>query len=636
MSQDLHVKHKDITSLRKLIDKIDMPCPLPSIGTSMAAHFPAEGKRCRKGGNARHVLPDPGSESCFDIIKQWIAKCKKEHPDCIEAESRIQRRLPTRLIDVGLVGNTKIRLVEPKEEPWCSLAQETEYVALSHCWGPKWTWPIRCVKATLSQFKDNIPFEDLSNTFKDAIVITRRLGLKYIWIDSLCIIQDDSRDWEIEAAQMASIYDSAYLVIAATGSESGRGGCLGIRNLGPEVICCQSPEGIPSEIYARSAIDHSIFGVTDHDMVSGVHNDPKLGWDYPLHNRAWCFQERLLATRVLQYTRSEMVFDCLTATQCECGALNDHDGDPLLFPRRTIQLGPESIPQERKRVTERVHTNSLGIYRFERLQKWFGVSYDNLYHQLWRQLIVQFSQKQITFASDALPAVSGLAQKWPRDITGRYLAGLWEKQLLHNMRWQVVEYPAMEATESVDAGMENKEYIAPSWSWASAKKPVNWGPDRLDDLEFFVQIDYNRSRCHTSGPDEFGRVSSGYIFLTGRVTKVSFTISRGMVWIDEKYDSESFCWWPGKPDDSRRLRSLLGNELVCLRFSTPTIASEASYPGRDCCLVLGPPNSRNLERQPDEVRRYPNVYERLGIMISYPVAEWRHDEESEEVSMYII
>lgn len=634
-----------------------MPCPWPSIGSCMAEHYPSDeyGGRCRKGGNVRHVLPDPWSESCFDLIKNWLAKCRKEHPNCIEAASRIQPRLPTRVVDVGSADNSKLRLIETKVEPGNSFTQDAEYVALSHCWGPKSTWPIRCVKATLSQFKDNISFEHLSNTFKDAINITRRLGLRYIWIDSLCIIQDDSRDWEIEAANMASIYDGAYLVVAATGSESGRGGCLGTRNLGPELISCQSSQGLPCEIYARRAIDHSIFGTTDYDMVSGVGNvPPDWLWDYPLHNRAWCFQERLLATRVLQFTKSEMVFDCLTATQCECGALEDHEEDPLLFPRRIIKIGPKSIPQERLRGGDLAfQTNSVEAYRLQRLQSWYGESDFNLYHQLWRHLIVQFAQKQITFASDALPAVSGLAQKWPRDITGRYLAGLWEKQLLSGMRWQVVEETNIGGTESATAKAadvlarkksnfqrtkRDEEYVAPSWSWASAKRPVTWGSDRLDDLEYFVQIDYERSRCHTSGPDEFGKVDSGYIFLTGRVTRASFTLPGDpfQVRFDEKHDSEAFIWTLGKPDDDRRLLSLLGTELVCLRFSAPTRASEVGDPEHDCCLVLGPPTPRNLERQPDEVRRYTNVYERLGILKQYRTAKWRHDEESEEVSMYII
>lgn len=609
----------------------------------MAAHFPSTDQHCWKGGNVRHVLPDPSSDSCFETIKQWVATCRKEHQDCIEAESRIEHRLPKRVIDVGPADNSKIRLVEHEGEmgPLCS--EETGYVALSHCWGPKWTWPIRCVRATLSQFKDNIPFELLSNTFKDAIVITRRLGLRYIWIDSLCIVQDDSRDWEIQAAQMASIYDGAYLTIAATGSESGRAGCLGTRNLGPELISCQSSQGRPCEVYARRAIDHSIFGVTGDDMISSGGNVPReWSWDYPLHDRAWCFQERLLSTRILHYTKSEMVFDCLTGMQCECGQLEDHVGDPLLFPRRIIKLGAEFIHQDSQQGKSWI--NPADFYRLQRLRRWYEVPNFNLYHQLWHELVVQFSQKQITFRSDSLPAVAGLAKKWPKDVTGRYFAGLWEKQLLQGMRWKVAENTRLLRSEFEEQKrlFQNtkidEEYVAPSWSWASAKRPVTWGYGRFDDLEYFVQVDYKRSRCHTNGPDEFGRVDSGYIFLTGRITTVSFTL-RGdpyEPWIDAKHDAKGFCWDLGRVDDERRLHAWSEKKLICLRFSEPMSTSEVAGEGRDCCLVLGPPNPRNLERQPDEVRTFKNVYERVGILMGYRTADWRHDEESEEMSMYII
>lgn len=639
----------------KLIGTTGAPCPGPLIGSSMAAHFPAIEKPCQKGGNARHVLPDPSSDDCFELVKQWVASCRMEHPDCIEAESKIPHRLPKRVVDVGPADNSKIRLVEHEAELGRSFDVETEYVALSHCWGPKWTWPIRCVRATLSQFKDNIPFELLSNTFKDAIIITRRLGIKYIWIDSLCIIQDDSRDWEVQAAQMASIYDGAYLTISATGSESGRDGCLGTRNLGHEVLTCQSPEGRLCEVYTRRAIDHSIFGVNETDMISGGNNVPlDWFWDYPLQTRAWCFQERLLSTRILHYTKSEMVFDCLSAMQCECGALEGHEGDPLLFPRRIIKLGPESIRTEPLRVRIKGHVrqknwfedNSAGYYELQKLQRWYGVPEFNLYHQLWRELIVQFSQKQITFQSDALPAVAGLAQKWPKDVTGRYLAGLWEKQLLSGMRWQIDKIKkgtdgvaeVAEATRRFQRTKPNEEYVAPSWSWASAKGPVTWGFGNLDHLEYFVQVDHERSRCHTSGPDEFGRVDSGYIFLTGRIMPISFTLPGDPYEprIDAKHDAHASWWRLGRADDERRLPSLLGEKLICLRFSSPTSPSEVGAQGVDCGLVLGPPNPRNLVRQPDEVRRYPNVYERVGILMGYRTIEWHHDEESEEMSMYII
>ena len=98
------------------------------------------------------------------------------------------------------------------------------YTTLSHCWGKKRI--VTTTKATLGQRKLEVQWPRLSRTFQDAINITRALGIRYIWIDSLCIIQDDKEDWERESAKMAEIYSCSYLNLAATGSADGDGGCF--------------------------------------------------------------------------------------------------------------------------------------------------------------------------------------------------------------------------------------------------------------------------------------------------------------------------------------------------------------------------------------------------------------------------
>lgn len=101
-----------------------------------------------------------------------------------------------------------------------------KYAALSHCWGPG--YPLRSLNGNIEDMKTRVNPEDLNNTFKNAIEVTKRLGLRYIWIDSLCIIQDDSNDWEEQAAQMVSIYKNAHVTIAPGFSISVFGNrCLG-------------------------------------------------------------------------------------------------------------------------------------------------------------------------------------------------------------------------------------------------------------------------------------------------------------------------------------------------------------------------------------------------------------------------
>lgn len=153
----------------------------------------------------------PKSKRFFEMISTWIKDCQDNHSACKSTTSC--GTLPTRVIDVGSPdGRTEPRLYETSGEPG-------DYIALSHCWGG--AQPLRTTKETICSLKTCIPWAELPNTFQDAIKVTRGLGIRYLWIDSLCIIQDDAQDWEREAANMAVIFEAAYLTIAATAATNG-------------------------------------------------------------------------------------------------------------------------------------------------------------------------------------------------------------------------------------------------------------------------------------------------------------------------------------------------------------------------------------------------------------------------------
>src|ERR1700733_13859768 len=155
-------------------------------------------------GQARPVaVKNFADDRLIGILQSWLKDCKA-HEIC--QSSNIPNISPTRIINVA---NGQLRLEEPE------ILQEP-YVALSHCWGssnlPKGT------KATMKLLKIGIDWNTLTQTFRDAIMLTRKLGFHYIWIDSLCIIQDDENDWRVEASKMAGIYENAVLVVSATAS----------------------------------------------------------------------------------------------------------------------------------------------------------------------------------------------------------------------------------------------------------------------------------------------------------------------------------------------------------------------------------------------------------------------------------
>ncbi|KAF4467991.1 TOL [Fusarium albosuccineum] len=612
------------------------PCPWPTIGSFTTLEKPYGSLPPVYGGPARHIEPDPSCEASFDMIKGWIKACKEAHAICSEAVSKTTRSLPKRVVDTGPESNDGIHLFEHDDR---TQRIDEPYIALSHCWGK--SVHFTSTIDTIDQWKVNIPFGSLSNTFKDAITISRKLGIRYIWIDSVCIIQGDKEDWKTEAAKMASIYHGADLVLSATGSVDGDGGCLSHRE--PFITVSGTfPDGKPFDIYGRMPIQHDVFGWgTEPKMAKGSSN-PISGTplgdvsDFPLISRAWCFQERLLATRILHYTKDEIVFDCLSSMECECGRLDKHEGDPLVPARRIIKTGHkyitgttsltsrwpnEDITPKRKEeediTLEGKEKEDITLEGKELEEE--GKDFSQ-HHELWRDLIVQYSQKQITYRADGLPAVGGLATKWSNNLTGKYLAGLWEKNLQNHMRW----FP-----DEKDSGKE-LEYIAPSWSWLSAYRGVTWGVETFVKNKFFVEVDFDRTNCQLDGDNRFGVVESGHIFLTGRILPVTLS-SSGRSLERKGHDNKSPF---DRPDSLFRLRNMERNELFCLRFCTNQITMNAY--DDDSALVLAKADPKVLEKQPREVREFDHVYQRVGFIRNYRARSWNHEREATKVSMYLI
>ncbi|CAG8979236.1 hypothetical protein HYALB_00011906 [Hymenoscyphus albidus] len=168
------------------------------------------------------------SEDTFKKLTNWIKECSKEH-SCAESSQSI---LPERVVDIGLDDTTpkkgtrylteysQFRRLRVNE----SCGQFGSYAVLGHCWGSS---PIvTSVKSNFHDRKSHISWNELSKTFQDAVTITWKLGIPYLWIDSLCIIQGDPGDWEIQSSKMLSVYSCAYLTIAADHAENGDGGCF--------------------------------------------------------------------------------------------------------------------------------------------------------------------------------------------------------------------------------------------------------------------------------------------------------------------------------------------------------------------------------------------------------------------------
>jgi hypothetical protein len=163
----------------------------------------------------RPIDQDPTTSRTTAHMMQWIKPCNNERSLCTTAEPPA---LPSRVIDVGDKADGHfIKLRETGGE-------NGRYISLSHCWGT--VTQFTTTKASLAAHAIRINFDDLPKSFRDAIQLTRLLGIRFLWIDSICTCQDDSDDWDRESAKITTVYQNSYLTIAASAAKDSSVGCF--------------------------------------------------------------------------------------------------------------------------------------------------------------------------------------------------------------------------------------------------------------------------------------------------------------------------------------------------------------------------------------------------------------------------
>lgn len=355
--------------------------------------------------------------------------------------------LPTRVLDLGPVEHAcptrpkSIRL-------HISDGEKGEYVTLSHCWGG--TSTIRSTEATLDVFKKGLDYDALPQTFKDAVDVTRWLGIRYLWIDSLCIIQDNHRDWEVESAKMATFYEAATFTLAASAAPNGDYGLFGSRR-------ALEPTYIPPKLPAAESGSRERCGTGYVVFFEDSRTNP-------LQRRAWVLQEQVLSRRILSFEKKSVTWACAEARagMNDGGSFDEGLGMMLQGPVLLSDPGPHCRVGLRNSGTmgRRGLIDPSLSSRFEE----FSLS------GLWYLLIQDYSRKQLTFLSDKLPALAGLAQLYQGTMKeDKFLAGLWLSDILIGLMWRHI---ASDAEKS--RGRPKELEKMPSWSWVSVSGPVAW------------------------------------------------------------------------------------------------------------------------------------------------------------------
>lgn len=345
------------------------------------------------------------------------------------------------------------------------------YVTLSYCWGAD--QPAKTTRANFSSYLSNIAFSTLPATIRDAAIVTLRIGLSYLWVDAMCIIQDDQEDVMVQIAQMHAIYHSSWVTIAAAEAMTCNDGFLQPRG-----------EWQPIRMRAR----------WDEDGPSEVLLVPE-GMSYredaPLFRRGWTMQETSLSRSLLIYGQRELVFLCLEGDRCEGGdPLNAQDGV------MSFDLGDATYLQRR-------HPASWGYF------------------------VSRYSQRLLSVEGDKLLGIAALAEAYGKSkgVSG-YVAGMWREDFLEQCLWTTEENP-IEGSHGV--ARRPRTYRAPSWSWASldghissfgesVNKPLVVMPDKMPSDVTCQVIDVRTTLVAAGNP--FGMVSDGYLKIRGRLRQV--------------------------------------------------------------------------------------------------------------------
>lgn len=347
------------------------------------------------------------------------------------------------MIDVGS-DNTDVHL-----HISCA-GEKGRWVALSHCWGN--ATPIKTTTSTIDEFTEGMPAQ-IPKTFADAIFVTRALGQRYLWIDSLCIIQDSPDDWVAESSLMHQVYSQALFTIVADAAEDSTSGFLQ-----PPARRVRKTSVVHYDLGAAAAEDEPACRGIVHVRERGelalqlpyhdfhVENSPICS---KLSTRAWAFQERLLSPRTLHFGPSEMAWECRALCSCECSATNERTSLTTSLLKGSIALQPSTLVSE---------LSTRQVLRH----------FDNA----WRADVVEeYTRLDLTIGTDRLHALVGVATQALSLRPGdQYIAGLWRNTIADGLSW----YTTNSRTSSRLPGKNAPPGWSspPSWSWAAVSGQI--------------------------------------------------------------------------------------------------------------------------------------------------------------------
>jgi hypothetical protein len=391
-------------------------------------------------------------------VQAQLDECREKHAHC----PKFKTNLPTRVIGVGCEG----------EDPALHLSLPSErdsYLALSYCWGG----PQKVVTtlASLQSMRNGISLDSLPKTIQDAINLTRQLGFKYLWVDALCIIQDNEADKIAEINAMGAVFKNAALTIAAG---SAAGASEGFLDEAPQPHGFSMPFKLPTG------------NIGSIRFVMPSKSPP---YPNPLDTRAWTLQEAMMSSRIMYFGRTGVQWECRSS---HWDLILDHNAETPPGPRLPSHLFPD------KHEAGKLSNFALA--------------------KVWKTLVEDYSSRALSFPGDRLPALAGIAGEIQKSLGKEdvYLAGMWKTFLINQLGW----YKRFDSRSNQH---ENRSSECPSWSWISITSAVTF--DEVQHKEA-VLVDYNTRLAHEDAP--LGRVGGGILVLRAHVVQMSWATRKGL------------------------------------------------------------------------------------------------------------
>lgn len=451
--------------------------------------------------------------AAWGVIESWMSTCISSHERCRGQVPQRSSYRPTRLLEI--LSPETFRLVESTSCP-----SPPKYVALSYCWGqssPK--SQLRLLKGTESFLRQEQQVLSLPKTFRDAIEVALHFGVRHLWIDRLCIFQDSVKDWQQEASTMKDVYRNAVFGIAALSAQDADSGLFFHRQ--PEKV---TPPTLNFKPGSRDQLAVCHIRIM-HDKMFLAEALAK----EPLMQRSWIVQELVLAPRVLYFGSTWNFWSCRQGQDLEPCA--DYRGwTRSVESQGFISLKSLLARAARGLLLTDLHRGAQRLVTGQEALVWNELLAHPIRETIpmdpykavlvaWDDIVEYFAARQLSFASDKLVAISGLAKDVSEALhrvrpgPHRYLAGLWEETIISSLLWRAGHPCHRPAT-----------YRAPSWSWASIDGPVGFRGGRDHVKQSLIYASSITASIEHVTDDEFGEVKRSNLTLKVPVAAVSFEL----------------------------------------------------------------------------------------------------------------